>query len=100
MIYYTSEFASAYGDVDSYVTTMISEANVGLANSGVNVVMHAPCRELADLEEVFGAGEMLDNFVAYKSRGSNISYIRNLWVNVMLVSNFMHSMMPENTHVP
>merc|ERR1712242_224672 len=49
--YYTPEFADATPDIDSFITQVLAETNLGYEQSGVPLVATKFCQELATIND-------------------------------------------------
>ncbi len=69
MFYYTPEFARVTSDPAAYVDGLVSNANMGYANSQINLRLTVFCaQELAGFEETDSPVKMLQDFRKHAGR--------------------------------
>ena len=70
--YYTPEFAASTADIPGFINQVIMETNQGYANSQVPLTVTAHCIELATINDISSASDMLSNFANMKSSSSEL----------------------------
>merc|ERR1719495_1817375 len=89
MVYYTPEFAANTADIGTFVDHMISVANTGYANSGINLelIQHCIAEAPRPIQDVSTPGQQLDEMKTMMGSRNSVDKLLNTADVAVLLTN-------------